>query len=78
MYLADKDNDGLISRKEWASFYTVFLTPFIKECDKDADLLLNKKELEDCLKTKPFEAFGKSYDAVKNEKKTEMVMMALA
>jgi hypothetical protein len=78
MYLADKDNDGLISRKEWSSFYKVFLVPFIKDCDKDADLLLNKKEFEDCLKSKPFEAFSKSYDAVKNEKKTEMTMMALS
>lgn len=41
MYLADKDNDGLISKKEWESFYNVFVEPFNSVCDKNEDLLLD-------------------------------------
>jgi len=50
MYLADKNNDGLISKNEYDSFYSVFIDPYIKNCDKNTDLVLDKKELEDCLK----------------------------
>ena len=63
MYLADKDNDGLVSKKEWQTFYTVFVDPFVNDCDANADLLLDKAEMETCFKkVKSFEVFSKAYD----------------
>ena len=79
MYLADKDNDGLISKKEWESFYEVFVEPFNTKCDKNGDLILDSKELEGCLKAIPsLEQFSKSWDEVKNEKKMELLLMILS
>ena len=53
MYMADKNNDGLVSYNEWNTFYEIFVEPFVKECDKNLDLFLDKKELEGCFKSLP-------------------------
>lgn len=79
MYLADKNNDGLVSRKEWETFYKVFVEPFNNDCDTNGDLLLDKGELETCIaKLNTLQSFNKAYQAQKADKKAENIMMALS
>ena len=49
--IADKDKHGKLSKTNWDSFYSIFISPF-QSCDVNTDHLLDFREFQDCFKEK--------------------------
>lgn len=45
---ADANNDGVISKSEWMNFYELFIDPYNKNCDPDANNLIEAESVVDC------------------------------
>lgn len=62
----DTEQKDLINQNKWDDFRTLFILPF-EACDEDNNYLLDKKELEKCLKAEPKMSFVDLRQSHKND-----------